>query len=139
MRPIKFRGKVDMALDELDKRGIDHDRGWVYGNLISNGTQPYIVGSLIEVNEDYITFEQWVPVIPETVGQFTGLDDRYGIDIHEGDIGWDEHYEVYGVVEYDESNFLFIFENIVDDLYENNKGIEIIGNRYDNLELLGGN
>lgn len=138
MRQIKFRGKAKLLIDELNNRGINHSNGWIYGNLIVNGNRPYIVGSLIEANEDYITFEQWVPVIPETVGQFTGLDDRYGRDIYEGDIGWDEHYEVYGVVEYDESNFLFIFENIVDDLYENNKGIEIVGNRYDSPELLEG-
>lgn len=139
MRLIKFRGKAVMSIDELDERGINHTNGWIYGNLISNGDHPYIVGDIIEATEEYIVHEQWVPVIPETVGQFTGLDDRYGKDIYEGDIGWDEYYEVYGVVEYDESNFLFIFENIVDDLYENNKGIEIVGSRYDSPELLGGN
>lgn len=78
-------------------------------------------------------------VKPETVGQCIGLKDRNGINIFEGDIillRSDE--EPYQVV-FDESCFhvydssvCYIMNNFYD--YE----MEVIGNIYDNPELLGG-
>ena len=79
-RVIKFRGKRK-------------DNGeWVYGNLVDR-EKPFIVGRMIESNEEYCNLDWWHPVLPETVGEFSGLHDKNGKEIWEGDLirdggGW---------------------------------------------------
>ncbi|EKD3339169.1 YopX family protein [Listeria monocytogenes] len=68
--------------------------------------------------------------------QYTGLKDKNSKKIFEGDIGWDEHNECYGVVKFEEGKFLYVWENIAEDLWEVADDIEIYGNIHENLELL---
>lgn len=68
--------------------------------------------------------------------QYTGLKDKNGKKIFEGDIGWDEHNECYGVVKFEEGKFLYVWENIAEDLQEVADGIEICGNIHENPDLL---
>lgn len=68
--------------------------------------------------------------------QSTGLKDKNGVEIFEGDIGWDDHQEVHGQVIFENGAFKYEWENISEDLFEATDDIEIVGNIHENPELL---
>ena len=145
MREILFRGKRK-------------DNGeWIYGVPITDEAtnDAYIITSTAgaslksEINNMCATGFR---IIRNTVGQYTGLTDKNGTRIFEGDIlGYSEQSKlrylnnVRFVVLYENFNACFVVERYVNGNYKlqkrlatfnPSKHLEVIGNVYDNPELL---
>ncbi|WP_368739398.1 YopX family protein [Enterococcus faecalis] len=80
----------------------------------------------------------WGMIDKYVLMQSTGLKDKNGVEIFEGDIGWDDHQEVHGQVIFENGAFKYEWDNISEDLFEATDDIEIVGNIYENSELLEG-
>ena len=132
MRTIKFRGK------RVNRRE------WVYSTESFVQTDEGICMGLYNEEKD---------VIPDTVGQFTGLVDMNGREIFENDVIGVNGIPA-GIVSWHYNGYYFIDDNLGEDLVSNsykplgemieyskiNKiDFEVIGNIHDNPELLKGN
>ncbi|NVR16238.1 hypothetical protein HXA80_01330 [Listeria monocytogenes] len=129
MRAIGFRGKRT------------DNREWVYGNLMQFEDSATFIFADERKGASTLTYAHFIinnmhAIDEKTIDQYTGLKDKNGKKIFEGDVGWDEHNECYGVVKFEEGKFLYVWENIAEDLWEVADGIEICGNIHENLELL---
>ena len=121
---------------EIIFRGKNLNNKWVYGDLIRIDK-----GYIIHSNKDLTTnviknakyalafYQEEVSAVSEkTIGQYTGLKDKNGKMIFEGDIV-KATWGFSGVVDYE--NFIYReAEGEIDD------DIEIIGNIHDNPELI---
>lgn len=114
MREIKFRGR------EYDAR---YGLRWVYGDLTHKFVQILVAGCIVEET---------------TVGQFTGLKDKDGKEIYEGDIieALGERADV--VFDVATGCFAAYPPSGPCELYRVSDDSRVIGNIYDNLELLRG-
>ena len=125
---------------EILFRAKRSDNGeWIYGYLIGNNV---IVGEVVDFDEDYFNTEFWYKVDPETVGQFTGLTDKNGTKIFEGDIvrfyddSEDELTNGVVVCNADFCSFCVSMKGHEDVMLMTHWQYEVIVNIYDNLELL---
>ena len=127
MREILFRGKP---------RNLKA-YGWVHGQLLHHSEK------LSKIYSDEI--DHPVGVVPETVGQYTGLTDKNGKKIFEGDIVsvkigglkrqgvvfYEDTATRFGLAIGTEKNFSFLGRQMAK-MYE----VEVIGNIHDNPDLL---
>lgn len=148
MRDIKFRGKE-----------VDTGK-WVYGGLFKEPAPPQCFEKTLE-DKYWIVYPnpRYMPdwnlsyemvrtdIEKETIGQYTGLKDKNGKEIYEGDIvfikGETELLDIKGKVEYSNTFAQFIITNTGSIVNETEplgdyevEDIEVIGNIYDNPELL---
>lgn len=117
MREILFRGKRT-------------DNGkWIEGSYVKMPTEE------ICIMTDKIETKFVFGILPETVGQFTGLIDRNGTKIFEGDVVHLIGGEFYqGYHEIDEN---IVVKDITDCVYFGEvELLEVIGNIHDNPELM---
>ena len=123
--------KIDIVF-----RGKSKSTGeWVEGSLIGNDV---IVGKIVEFEEDYFCTEFWYKVDPETVGQFTGMTDKKGKKLFEGDVYSMGEKNILYVVIFDKSQFIGkqVGNRSLAGLEYWKSDIEIVGSVHDNPELL---
>ena len=138
MREIEFRGKSK------------NSGRWVYGDLVTNkyqsrqGIHIYEKSNSVNCRSGY----QFVRVDKNTLGQYTGLTDRNGTEIFEGDIvkvliephntNYAKENDV-GVVKFGgDLSYVIDFSHDEDWLWNfRDRECAVIGNVFDNPELLG--
>lgn len=145
MREILFRGKSK------------YNNEWIYGSLVRLGKESFsdpdrygITDKGIPIGNMNVCYNFQVDeVVPETVGQYTGLTDKNGKKIFEGDIvtaegtaiGSPFFDDMVGKIVYEECAFFIEPKNPEESIYlfaDECADIEVIGNIHDNPELLKG-
>lgn len=151
MREILFRGQTRRYGEKVRMGDGEKLPGrWVYGGVLQGIGDFSIIYGGENPNDPSEGLDKWA-VYTDTLGQYTGLTDRKGKKIFEGDrvvypdstsySSYDDYNE--GVVDYDEEAMRFYFTDrwsvemedfdVVDGVMVD---VEVIGNIHDNPDLL---
>ena len=133
-REILFRGQTRKKGEKVRLDGSPIDSNWVYGGIFPNNKG----GDFAIIYQQEPTIEKFT-VYADTVGQYTGLTDKNGTKIFEGDIVILRFNPC--VVKWDTDNACYAFyQNGITKMSGFNadtmKLLEVIGNIHDNPELL---
>ena len=122
---------------EREFRGKRADNGeWVFGYYVKDPMEQHRIywKPFGEASSNTYHF-----VIPETIGQFTGLVDKNGVKIFEGDILKADSWKFLWVVQFDTKkarfNCIVNQEGFQNDFIPQNM-VAVIGNIHDNKELI---
>ena len=58
-----FKAKAETSVEELKSIGIENENGYVTGYFVDG----FIVGTVVEANDEYISIEWWCPVDADTL------------------------------------------------------------------------
>ena len=129
-------GTKTIIVDGLQDKGE-----WVYWDEFGRLTETLNLGTIVFYKDCEISK---VPIIPETVGQWTGLTDKNGVNVFEYSIVKDIKGNI-GYVKYliQEAGFNIVLKKYDYKLGHRNTGapygsedIEVIGNLWENHELV---
>lgn len=131
-REIKFRGKSTF-----------NNQDWVYGSFALVDDTPSIISeSMTWEDGSEMSLNDWSYVHKDTVGQFTGLTDKNGKEIYEGDIVLQQGYhgkKIPMVVKFECGAFIVGYHEGSSTKRRPmllNSQCEVIGNVFDNRDLL---
>lgn len=134
MRQLLFRGQTRRKGEKVRLDGTPVESNWVYGGVMQGEGDHSII---YQTEPEFHKY----PVYSDTLGQFTGLTDKNGTKIFEGDIIVDVYDNYQGEIRCKDSvNEMMIYctdGSIMPFLSDiDSETVQIIGNIYDNPELL---
>lgn len=132
-REILFRGQTRRYGEKVNiTSGEPLKSNWVYGGIFPNNDG----GDFAIIYQQEPNIKKF-SVYAETVGQYTGLTDKNGVKIFEGDILYDEYNESNCLVIFDEGSFCISEDNINQSIWGcSMTGFEVIGNIHDSPQML---
>lgn len=132
MRAINFRGQTLNSVKDDKGNVVTEWKSWVYGDLLH---RPNGVLHILTLDEEKGVYENHI-ITTDTFGQFTGVTDKNGKEIYEGDIvRWidsDGHERIDSVKRINGGLCLCNSQYSVGSYY----GLEVVGNIHDNPELI---
>ena len=128
LRTIRFRGRI-----------VNSNNEWAYGDLIHRG-QHYMIR---QINYPYNGFEYETLVSEDTIGQFTGQQDVNENTLSRNKLRMKVFWGLHSPVCHQSYELGFFIQHIPerniwrrDFMYWVNDGVKVIGNVFDNPELL---